>query len=68
MVKTLQRVGNSRGIIIDKNILSILNVPENGAFDMTLENGAITLKPVNMEDTMEKIYSKHKASYDKLGK
>ena len=32
MIKHLQKIGNSKGIVIDKPILDLLNVEENGAF------------------------------------
>ena len=35
MIKHLQKIGNSRGIIIDKPILDLLHVEENGAFEVT---------------------------------
>ena len=68
MVKPLQKIGNSRGIVIDKAILSLLNVEEGGAFELVPMNGGLFLKPVSAKSAYEIISKRHRKSLDKLGK
>jgi len=69
MIKALQRIGNSRGIVIDKPILSLLKMNENEqAFEVTHQRGGLFLKPVNMKTVYKHVSKKHRKSLDKLGK
>jgi antitoxin component of MazEF toxin-antitoxin module len=68
MVKQLQKIGNSRGIVIDKAILSLLNMDEKGAFEVVPKDGGLFLKPVNLKDIYNKVAKRHRKSLDKLGK
>jgi antitoxin component of MazEF toxin-antitoxin module len=68
MVKPLQKIGNSRGIVIDKAILSLLNVEADGAFELLPMNGGLFLKPISAKDVYKHISQKHRKSLDKLGK
>ncbi len=68
MIKNLQKIGNSRGIVIDKPILDLLNVEENGAFEVIPKAGGLFLKPLSAKEAYKKISSKHRKSLDKLAK
>jgi len=69
MIKSLQRIGNSRGIVIDKPILDLLNINEaEQAFEVTHQRGGLFLKPVNMKTLYKHIAKKHRKSLDKLAK
>jgi antitoxin component of MazEF toxin-antitoxin module len=68
MVKHLQRIGNSRGIVLDKPILDLLNIPENAAFEVTTEKSGLFLRPLSAAEAYRKIASKHRKSLDKLAK
>ncbi|RKX68926.1 MAG: MazE family transcriptional regulator [Spirochaetes bacterium] len=68
MIKQLQRIGNSRGIIIDRAILDLLNVPEDSSFEVTQEKGGLFLRPLSVKDAYEKVAGKHRKSLDKLAK
>ena len=68
MIKHLQKIGNSKGIIIDKPILDLLHVEENGAFEVTHKEGGLFLKPLSAKQVYRKISSKHRESLDKLAK
>jgi antitoxin component of MazEF toxin-antitoxin module len=68
MIKHLQKIGNSKGIVIDKPILDLLNVEENGAFEVTQLRGGLFLKPITPREAYRKIAKKHRKSLDKLGK
>ena len=45
MLTTLRKLGNSQGVIIPKPLLAQLGM--TGAAEMTVENGAIVLRPAN---------------------
>lgn len=68
MIKNLQKIGNSRGIVIDKPILDLLNVEENGAFEIIPQSGGLFLKPLSAKEAYQKVASKHRKSLDKLAK
>lgn len=68
MVKQLQKVGNSRGIIIDRAILDLLQIADDASFEVRLENGGLMLKPLSAREAYASIAKKHRKSLDKLGK
>ena len=66
MIKHLQKIGNSRGIVIDKPILNLLQIDEDASFEITAENGGLFLRPIHARDAYEKVSRKHRKSLDKL--
>ena len=69
MIKSLQKIGNSRGIVLDKPILDLLKVDgKNGAFEITPQKGGLFLKPVNIRTVYRRISKKHRKSLNKLAK
>jgi antitoxin component of MazEF toxin-antitoxin module len=68
MIKHLQKIGNSRGVVLDRPILELLKVPEDGSFEITHVRGGLFLKPVSRESLCEKISARHRKSLDKLAK
>jgi antitoxin component of MazEF toxin-antitoxin module len=68
MVKHLQKIGNSRGIVIDKPILDLLRIDENASFEVTAEKDGLFLKPLSVKEAYQKIAQKHRKSLDKLAK
>ena len=68
MIKHLQKIGNSRGIVIDKPILDLLQIDENGAFEMTQKDGGLFLKPLSAGQLYQKLSFRHRKSLDKLAK
>ena len=68
MIKHLQRIGNSKGIVIDKPILDLLDVDENGAFEVTTREGGLFLKPVSAKQVYRHLAKRHRKSLDKLAK
>ena len=68
MIKHLQKVGNSRGIVIDKPILELLKIDENAAFEITQEKNGLFLKPLTAREAYNKISVKHRKSLNKLAK
>jgi hypothetical protein len=68
MIKHLQKVGNSRGIVLDKPILELLHIDDNAAFELTQEKNGLFLKPLSAAEAYQKVSQKHRKSLDKLAK
>ena len=68
MIKYLQKVGNSRGIILDKPILELLHIDDNAAFEVTQEKNGLLFRPLSTSEAYRKISQKHRKSLDKLAK
>lgn len=66
MIKHLQKIGNSRGIVLDRPILELLDVPPDGAFEVTPQQGGLFLRPVAAGEAYERVAAKHRKSLDKL--
>ena len=46
MSKKLTRHGNSYALIIDKPLLQVLNISEHTVLDISVQDGALIIKPV----------------------
>jgi antitoxin component of MazEF toxin-antitoxin module len=68
MIKHLQKIGNSRGIVLDRPILELLHVPPDGAFEVTAREGGLFLKPITAEEAYARVARKHRKSLDKLAR
>jgi antitoxin component of MazEF toxin-antitoxin module len=66
MIANLQKIGDSKGIVIDDSILDLLNIKQDSAFEVTHMAGGIYLKPLTVEQVYMKVSSKHRKSLDKL--
>jgi len=67
MIKHLQKIGNSRGIVLDRPILELLDVPADGAFEVTAQDGGLFLRPITAKEAYKRVATKHRKSLDKLG-
>jgi len=47
MIKQLRKVGNSNALILDKPILELLGLEENGRVQLTIQDGILVVSPVN---------------------
>ena len=47
MIKQLRKVGNSHALILDKPILEILGLEENGQVQFTIQDGHLIIAPAN---------------------
>jgi antitoxin component of MazEF toxin-antitoxin module len=68
MIKHLQKVGNSRGIVLDRPILELLHIGDNAAFEVTQEKNGLLLRPLSASEAYRKVSRKHRKSLDKLAK
>ena len=67
-IKQIQKIGSSKGIVIDKSILELLNLDHEAAaveFEITQEG--LLLKPTNIDQSYKKISKRHRKSLNKLG-
>lgn len=46
MVKHLRKVGNSNALLLDKPILELLGLEEDGEVQLTVANGSLIVTPV----------------------
>ena len=68
MIKHLQKIGNSRGIVLDRPILELLHIEDNASFEITQEKDGLFLKPLSASEAYRKVSQKHRKSLDKLSK
>jgi antitoxin component of MazEF toxin-antitoxin module len=68
MIKHLQKIGNSRGIVLDRPILELLHIDDNAAFEVTQDKNGLLLRPLSASEAYRKISRKHRKSLDKLAK
>jgi hypothetical protein len=68
MIKHLQKIGNSRGIVLDRPILDLLHIDDNTAFEVTQEKNGLLLRPLSASEAYRKVSQKHRKSLDKLAK
>ena len=47
MIKQLRKVGNSNAILLDKPLLELVGLKEDGTVEITVDHGSIILTPVN---------------------
>jgi antitoxin component of MazEF toxin-antitoxin module len=66
MIKHLQKIGNSRGIVLDKPILDLLHLDENTAFEITQEKNGLLLRPLSAREAYRKISTRHRKSLNKI--
>lgn len=67
MIRSLQKIGNSKGIVIPRAILDLLKLDDSGSFEVQLQDGGLFLKPINIKQIYKKLSKKHRKSLDKLG-
>jgi len=68
MIKTLQKIGNSRGLVLDKALLKLLKIEEDGMVEIVPRRDGLLIRRVDAESAYRKVASRHRKSLDKLGK
>ena len=59
MIKQLRRVGNSQALILDKPILELLGLEENGQVQLTIQNGNLIVAPIFPRVVPQEALEKH---------
>ena len=47
MIKTLRKVGNSNALLLDKAVMELVGLDENGRVQLTVRDGVIIIAPAN---------------------
>lgn len=74
MVKQLRKVGNSSAVILDRAILELLGLEENGEVQLTVRGGALVLTPVRpraisqkrFEESLARVMRKRRTALRRL--
>lgn len=53
MIKQLRRVGNSNALILDKPILELLGLAEDGKVQLTIQDGSLIVTPADPQAIAE---------------
>lgn len=76
MVKRLQVIGNSSGLIIDKPILELLRITAQTDLDVSTDGERLIITPIRKDDSrrrriagaQSRTLAKHEATFRKLAK
>ena len=74
MIKQLRKVGNSNALILDKPILELLGLEEDGQVQLTIQDGNLIvtptrpqqLDPKNLKEKLDYIVKKRKKVLKRL--
>ena len=74
MIKQLRKVGNSNALILDKPILELLGLEEDGQVQLTIQDGVLIVAPANprqltpddLRDHLDYVVKKRQAALKRL--
>ncbi len=66
MIKKLQKIGNSRGILLEKPLLKLLKVDQDDCVEIVPHEEGLLIKKVDAESAYHLVSKKHRKSLDKL--
>ena len=74
MIKQLRKVGNSNALILDKPILELLGLDEDGQVQLTIQDGVLIVTPTNpnqldvgsFNEKLDYIFKKRKSLLKRL--
>lgn len=66
MIKKLQKIGNSRGILLEKGLLKLLKVENDGSVEIVPHEEGLLIKKIDSKTAYKEISEKHRKSLDKL--
>lgn len=67
MIKKLQKIGNSRGVLLEKALLKLLKVEDDDKVEVIPQNEGLLIRKVGAQSAYQEISKKHRKSLDKLG-
>ena len=53
MIKRLRKVGNSSALILDRALMELVGLEENGAVQLTVRSGSLILTPANPREVSQ---------------
>jgi len=74
MIKQLRKVGNSSALILDRAIMELIGLEENGEVQLTVHNGSLVLTPANpklvtperFEQSLSRVVAKRRSALRRL--
>jgi antitoxin component of MazEF toxin-antitoxin module len=66
MIKKLQKIGNSRGLLLEKPLLKLLDVDQTEKVEIVPSDEGLLIKKPSIKAAYERISERHKKSLDKL--
>ena len=74
MIKQLSKVGNSQALILDKPILELLGLEDNGQVQLTIQDGNLIVSPTrpglvnsdSLNDKLDYVVKKRKKTLKRL--
>lgn len=67
MIKKLQKIGNSRGVLLEKALLKLLKVEDDDQVEIIPQDEGLLIKKVDAKSAYGEVSQKHRKSSDKLG-
>jgi antitoxin component of MazEF toxin-antitoxin module len=67
MIKKLQKIGNSRGVLLEKALLKLLKVEDDDQVEIIPQDEGLLIKRVDAKSAYQEVSKKHRKSLDKLG-
>ncbi len=67
MIKKLQKIGNSRGILLEKALLKLLKVEDDDQVEIIPKDEGLLIKKVDAKSAYQEVSKKHRKSLDELG-
>ena len=67
MIKKIQTIGNSKGIVLEKALLKLLKVENDDTVEIIPQNEGLLIKKVDAKTAYLEISSRHRKPLDKLG-
>jgi antitoxin component of MazEF toxin-antitoxin module len=67
MIKKLQKIGNSRGLLLDKALLKLLKIDKDDKVEIIPKDEGLLIKKMGTQTAYQEISKKHRKSLDKLG-
>ena len=67
MIKKLQKIGNSKGILLEKALLKLLKVEDDDRIEIVPHEEGLLIKKVDMQSAYREVSKKYRKSLDKLG-
>lgn len=66
MIKKLQKIGNSRGIVLEKPLLKLLKIEEQDSVELVPHEEGLLIKKVDVQSAYREVSKRHRKSLDKL--
>jgi len=74
MIKQLRKVGNSSALILDRALMELIGLEENGKVQLTVSNGSLVLTPASpkaitpeqLQEGLSRVIAKRRSALRRL--